>query len=338
MKAAVFKGVGIPLQIEQRPDPAPMPGEIVVRVGRVGVCGTDVHMTSGRGDTAGVDTVIGHEFAGEVVALGDGVTRIKLGDRVAPMPFYGCGKCAACFAGNPMRCPQVNLNCGGAFSQFARGGQNDCVLLPPEVSDEDGALIEPLSVGLAAVRRSGMQVGDRVLVLGAGPIGLSATYWARRLGASKLAVMANSARRGAIATAIGATHFIAQKDVPDAAAAVNDALGGPPDIVIEAVGLGGAIAAALNYVRPEGTIVGLGYWGEPDSFVPAFAMWKGVRIQFSMVYERRDFQHAADVMAAGDTTPRAMITSRVSLEGLPAKLESLRGASNDCKVIVNPWA
>jgi len=338
MKAAVFKGVGMPLVIEERPDPIPGPGEIIVQVGRVGVCGTDIHMTSGHGQQAPADTVIGHEFAGTVVALGKGVSRVKLGDRVAPMPFFGCGRCAACLAGNPIRCAEVNLAAGGAFSQYARGGQHDCVILPPELSDEDGALIEPLAVGLRGVRRAGLEVGSRVLVMGAGAIGLSAAFWARRLGASRLAVMANSARRAPMAKAMGADRFIAQKDVADVAAAVNDALGGAPDVVIEAVGIKGALAQAIDLVRMDGAVVSLGFLGEPDTIVPALAMWKGIRIQFSNVYERKDFQYAADVMAAGDLTPRRMITDTVSLDALPPKFEGLRGASPDVKVMVDPWA
>ncbi|UXJ50297.1 zinc-dependent alcohol dehydrogenase [Pseudomonas citronellolis] len=338
MKAAVFKGVGVPLAIEERPDPVPGPGEIIVRVGRVGVCGTDIHMTSGHGQQAQSDSVIGHEFAGEVVALGDGVSRIKLGDRVAPMPFFGCGRCSACLAGYPIRCPEVNLAAGGAFSQYARGGQNDCVILPPELSDEDGALIEPLAVGLHGVRQAKMDVGAKVLIMGAGAIGLSATFWAKRLGASRLAVTANSGRRAAIAKAMGADYFIPQKDVGDANAAIHDALGGPPDVVIEAVGMAGALGQAINFVKMDGTIVSLGFLGEPDTIVPAIAMWKGIRIQFSNVYERRDFQYVADVMAAGDHTPRQLITSTVSLDALPPKFESLRGASSDVKVMIDPWA
>lgn len=338
MKAAVFKGVGIPLAIEERPDPVPGPGEIVLRVGRVGVCGTDIHMTSGHGQQAPANSVIGHEFAGEVVAVGDGVSRIKIGDRVAPMPFFGCGRCAACLAGYPIRCPEVNLSFGGAFSQYARGGQHDCVILPPELEDEDGALIEPLAVGLRGVRKAGLEVGSRVLVMGAGAIGLSAAFWARRLGASRLVVMGNSARRAQMAVAMGADHFVAQKDVQDVGAAVNDALGGAPDVVIEAVGLPGALAQAIDLVRMDGTVAALGFLGEPDTIVPALAMWKGIRIQFSNVYERKDFQYVADVMAAGDRTPRQLITDTVGLDALPSKFESLRGASPDVKVMVDPWA
>ena len=99
MKAPIFKGVGKPLVIETLPDPTPGPGEIVIKVSRCGICGTDLHMTDGHAHTFPEGTVIGHEFAGEVVAVGAGVTRFKIGDAAAALPTVGCGHCANCLAG-----------------------------------------------------------------------------------------------------------------------------------------------------------------------------------------------------------------------------------------------
>jgi D-arabinose 1-dehydrogenase-like Zn-dependent alcohol dehydrogenase len=101
VQAAVFKGVGSPLRIETRPDPVPGTGEIVLRVGRCGVCGTDLSMTDGSGQTYELDSIIGHEFAGEVVALGASVSRFKAGDYATALPYIGCGRCATCLAGRP---------------------------------------------------------------------------------------------------------------------------------------------------------------------------------------------------------------------------------------------
>src|SRR5579859_5606620 len=98
MRAAVFRGAGRPLTVETVPDPAPGPGEAVIKVGRCGICGSDIHMTSGHGADYPASTILGHEYAGEVVALGKGVTGLKPGDRVTAMPATGCGQCAACLA------------------------------------------------------------------------------------------------------------------------------------------------------------------------------------------------------------------------------------------------
>ncbi|MBI4984227.1 MAG: alcohol dehydrogenase catalytic domain-containing protein [Rhodocyclales bacterium] len=338
MRAAVFKGAGRGLAIEERPDPIPGPGEVVIKVGRAGICGSDLHMTSGHGQQLPTDSIIGHEFAGEVVAVGVGVRRIRLGDRIAPMPFVGCGRCLACQQGRPHRCLQARIDVVGGFGEFSRAGENDCVVLPAELSDEEGALIEPLAVGLQGVRKAAMAVGSRVLVTGAGAIGLATAFWANRLGAGRVAMLANSSRRAEIARSMGAAAFVSLQATEDVTATVNEVLGGPPDVVFEAVGLPGAIRQAIDLVSPLGTVVSLGFCGGEDSFVPAIALWKEVRLLFSMCYDKQDFQHAADVMAAGDHRPRAMITDTISLAALPAKFETLRGASKDCKVMVAPWS
>ncbi len=339
MRAAIFKGAGSgpALVIENRPDPVPEADEVLIKVSRAGICGSDLHMTSEEGPQIGIDSIIGHEFAGEVIALGTGVEQIKLGDRVAPMAYVGCGHCAACLAGQPHHCPLGRFGVVHGFSEYSRVGVRDCVVLPTGVSDEEGALIEPLAVGLQGVRKAALPIGARVLVTGAGPIGLATAFWAQRLGASRVAVMAASARRSGIAKAMGATHFIARKEVADPAAAVQKALGGAPDVVFEAVGLPGAVAQAIDTVKSLGTVVSLGFCSVPDTFVPVIALVKEVRLLFSMCYDKQDFQYTAEVMAAGDHRPRAMITDTVSLDALPGKFESLRGASPDCKVMVAPW-
>lgn len=340
MKAAIFKTVGQPLTLEERPKPTPGPGQVLIKVGRVGICGTDLHMTSGHGEQYPADAIPGHEYAGEVIELGPDVTRLKIGDRIAPMPMVGCGKCAACLAGEPRWCDtQTMAGLGGAFCQYALSGERECAILPPGCSDEDGALIEPLSVGLHGVRMAEMPVGAKVLVLGAGAIGLAAAYWAKKLGAGRVVVTAYSERRGEIARNMGAHDFVAQKGLSDeeAGAAFNKALNGEPDIIIEAVGMAGVIAKAVNWVKMRGTIVSLGFLGEPDTFVPAIAMWKQVRIQFSMVYDLTDFQYVADSLAE-DHTPRAMITDTVSLNSLAEKFEGMRASNSmDCKVMIDPW-
>jgi len=332
----VFKGPGQGLVIEERPDPAADVGEVVIRVHRAGICGSDLHMTSGAGPQLASNSIIGHEFCGEVVAVGAGVAHVRPGDRVTPLPFIGCGHCIACHAGTPHRCPAARIDVVAGFCEYSRVGANDCVVLPPTVSDEEGALVEPLAVGLQAVRKAALTVGAGVLVIGAGPIGLATAFWARRLGASTVVVAANSARKGAIATAMGASHFVALQDAADPRRAMHDALGGLADVVFEAVGLPGTIDQAIGHVKPTGTVVVLGLCNGPDSFTPAVAVWKEVRLLFSMCYERTDFQYTVDVIANGDHRPRAMITDTIRLGALPQRFERLRNTSSDCKVMVDP--
>lgn len=335
MKAAIFEAVGKPLMVKDIPDPIPGPGEIVVSVGRCGICGTDLHMTEGHGYTYPPGTIPGHEFAGEVVAIGKGVESLKIGDRVASLPMTGCGTCRACAEGVPFFCANGMRGLPGAFAQYALATARESVKLPSSLSLADGALIEPLAVGLHGVALAQMSPGARVLVLGAGPIGLGTVFWARRLGAGNIAVSASSRRREQLALAMGADTFLDPQE--DLVAASMAALGGAPDVVFECVGLPGLIEQAVNSVRPRGTVTVLGCCSSPDTFTPAAALFKEVRLQFSNTYSVQQFEHVARVLDAGHVEPRLLITDTVSLSSLPETFEALRQRTTQCKVMVDPW-
>lgn len=335
MQAAVFKGVGLPLSIETRPDPVPGEGEIVLRVGYCGICGTDLGMTDGTSETFPIDSILGHEFSGEVVAIGAGVEHFRVGNRATALPFTGCGKCATCLAGRPNFCAQFRGMIGG-FAEFVATTARVAVKLPDSVSLADGALVEPLAVSLHGVALAHLVPGARVLVIGAGPIGLGAVFWARKLGAGTIAVTASSRRGEARSIDMGANTFVLPdkpEELPQAAAA---ALGGMPDVVIEAVGKKDLIAQAVNCVRPAGTVIVLGFCSVPDSFIPAIAVWKEVRLQFSMTYSIQEFENVARVLDSGAIEPRLMVTDRITLDALPGAFEAMRHRTHQCKVLVNP--
>lgn len=207
MRAAVFKQAGSPWAIENRPIPVPSSGEVLLKVGRCGVCGTDLNMTSGAGYDFPCDSVLGHEFAGEVVELGAGVTRLRVGDVVTALPASGCGKCDLCCGGLEVLCSKVKSFASG-FAQYALVAERSSVKLPQSLSLSDGALVEPLSVGLHGARLARMPQNARVLVLGAGAVGLAATFWARQLGAGRVVTASRSMRREDLAIAMGADRFV----------------------------------------------------------------------------------------------------------------------------------
>jgi len=336
MQAAVFKGVGLPLSIETRPDPVPGAREIVLRVGRCGICGTDLSMTDGSGQIYETDSIIGHEFAGEVVATGTAVSRFKAGDCATALPYTGCGQCATCLAGRPNFCAQFRGMAGG-FAEYVKAAERVAIKLPGSVSLADGALIEPLAVSLHGIALAQLVPGARVLVIGAGAIGLGAAFWARKMGAGAVAVTASSRRSESVAMQMGASVFVVPDTPHELPAAATAALGGAPDVVIEAVGKKDLIAQAVNCVRPAGTVVVLGFCSVPDSFVPAIAVWKEVKLQFSITYSIQEFEQVARVLDAGAVECRSMVTDTVSLEALPTTFESLRRRTNHCKVLVSPW-
>jgi 2-desacetyl-2-hydroxyethyl bacteriochlorophyllide A dehydrogenase len=335
MKAAIFEGAGKPLVLRSIDDPTADEGEVVIKVGRCGVCGTDLHMTSGHATDFPAGTILGHEYAGEIVEIGAGVTNFKIGDIITAMPCKGCGKCAACLAGAPLMCARMQGLVGG-FGEYLRAAATSAVKLPASLSLADGALVEPLCVGLHGVSLAQLVPGARVLVLGAGSVGLAAIFWARQLGAGKVAAASRAARRAGLALQLGADDFVQFGD--GEAERIADVLGGPPDVVLEAAGAVGMLNKAVELVRPNGLIVSMGFCTSPDPILPSLATWKQVRLAFSMGYTLQEFQFCTDILAAGHLEPRLMVTETVGLNALPEAFEALRAGSGQTKLHVNPWA
>ena len=333
MKAAVFKAVGQPLAIEHRPDPIPSQGEVVLRVGRCGICSSDLHMTSGHGVSFPVDTVLGHEYAGEVLEVGKGVTSLQAGDLITALPMTGCGACVSCLRGFPFGCSAMQPLMSG-YAEYARASARFAVKLPQSLSLADGALIEPLASSLHGVGMAAIKPDSRVVVLGVGTIGLGAIYWAKRAGAARIVAVGRSERHKELAMQMGATHFLVHTDALAQAAAAL--LGRPPEIVFECIGAPGALSMGIDVVAPHGTVIVLGMCTVADSMTPCFAGFKSIVMKFSAAYELRDFETAADALDGGAVEPRAMVTETISLDGLPEVFEQLRKTPRGCKVLVAP--
>jgi (R,R)-butanediol dehydrogenase / meso-butanediol dehydrogenase / diacetyl reductase len=327
MKAAVFHALHHPLSVEAVPDPKPAADELVIRVARCGICGSDLHMTEEPAFGVQPGTVLGHEFAGEIVELGRDISGHRIGDRVAVAPLRGCGKCPSCLAGEPAWCAQMLLQ-GGGYAEYAVATERQCLRLPATTASEDGALVEPLAVALHGVALSGLQPGARVLVMGAGPIGLGVAFWCRRLGATSVIVSDVSELPAALAYQVGATAFVTV-----GMEAINRE---SPDIVFECVGRPGIIAKAIEHVRPRGTIVMLGLCTGEDSFVPFRAVSKEVRLISSAFFTMREYQAALDVLDGGKVAAKALVTDTVALSAMPAAFEALRRRTAQCKVMVRP--
>jgi len=333
MKAAVFHALHQPLTVESVADPKPAADEVLIRVGRCGICGSDLHMTEEPAFGIAAGAVLGHEFAGEIVELGKDTSGLKVGDRVAVAPLRGCGACPACAAGEPAWCQKFTLQ-GGGYADYVVAAGRQCLKLPASTSVADGALVEPLAVALHGVALSGLTPGQRVLVMGAGPIGLGVAFWARRRGAARVAVCDLADLQADLAHTLGATAFVTVKG--DAKARVEAALGGAPDIVFECVGRPGAIAQALDYVRPRGTIMMMGLCTALDSFIPFAAVSKEARILTSAFFTMGEYQAALDMLDGGQAPPHAMISDTVALSDMPKAFEGLKKRTTQCKVMVEP--
>lgn len=332
MKAAYYPGQGKPVAIEDLPDPEPGPGEVLIRVHRCGICGTDLSMTKGEMWDYGAGQ-FGHEYSGEIVALGKGVEGLRLGQNLSVLPSGACGHCEGCRGGNHILCRNAPSFMHG-FAEYARVATNVAVPLPATLSTADGALVEPLAVSLYGVRQSRLDAGDTVLVLGGGTVALYAIYWARRLGARRIVAMSRSDRRRDLCLLMGADAFINYGD--NEVGEVIEALGGSPDIVYECVGSEGMLSKAVMHARLYGKIVSLGFCTHADPVMPAMASFKCVSMQFLVGYTMRDFLYIADQMDKGHCDPKAIITNDIPLVDMPAMFDALRGPNNETKVHVHP--
>jgi len=334
MKAAIYKESGKPFVLETVSDPAPGAGEVIIKVCRCGICGSDIHMTSGTPFDFPTGGALGHEYAGEVVEVGAGVKNLRVGDRVTAVPRLGCGNCPACDKGLVFYCPTARSMMGG-FGEYTRIAERSALVLPESLTFADGALVEPLACGSRALQHSGAGPGSRVLVIGAGAMGLAVTWWSRMLGVENIVVTASSERRRQLALDMGAGDFLVAGD--DLLARATESLGGPVDLVFECAGADGTLAQAIGLVKQGGTVVVLGACTHNIQFMPVIALGKEVRIQYSLAYAESDFQRTLKALASGAVEPRAMVQDTISLDALPQRLEAMRRPHAECKVMVNPW-
>lgn len=326
MRAAVLTDTH-GFEVAEVPDPSPGPGELVLRVDACGICGSDIkmrhHMPSGL--------VMGHEFAGEIVACGSDSGPWREGQQVASLPIIGCGVCAPCRAGEPAHCVQADLvgvgGSSGAYAEFVRVSARETFALPEGFDPAMGALTEPLAVGLHAVARAQLTPGTRVLVVGGGPVGLAVTVWARQFGAGDLVVSDPSPERREAAGRFGATSVVDP---------TNGDIGTGYDVVFECVGIPGMVDVAVGAAGLHGRVVIAGVCTYPDPFTPISAVLKEITMDFVVYYTRPEFAYVVDAFGHGVIDPEPFVTDRIGLDGVDAAFRELDGSRSQCKILVLP--
>jgi 2-desacetyl-2-hydroxyethyl bacteriochlorophyllide A dehydrogenase len=311
MKAAVFNTPGEPLQIQEVDKPSIAPDEMLVKVSRCGICGTDIHASRQGAFMAPPNTIFGHEFSGEIVEIGDKLAggNFNLGDRVTSLPFIG----------------DKTIGLGavtGAYSEFVKVGYDLVVKLPDELDDQNGALVEPLSVS-----------GKSVLIIGAGPIGLTCAIWCKFFGARHIVISERTPARIDMARQFGFEHFVDPEQ--DIGAAFIELTGGGPEVQFECVGAVGLMQECVARAPKRGLIMGIGVCDNPDTIVPLMAFGKELRIQWAVGYDKEDFEFTIEMMVAGRVNATAMVTDVVKLDEVPTIFEALRQPTNQCKVIID---
>jgi threonine dehydrogenase-like Zn-dependent dehydrogenase len=337
MRAAVTEGVGA-MSVQERPEPAaPGPGEVIVRPEAVGICGSDFHFFAGElSEAAGgsqFPRVQGHEVAGTITALGPGCrAELKLDQRVALWPLRACGRCYPCSVGRPNTCDNfqlIGIHVDGGLQERLSTAQEQVYPVRSE-NPAVAAMAEPMSIGVRAAIRARIAPGEKVVVLGAGPIGQCVSLAAQERGA-ELLVIDPQARRLGMSRELGA-QTLAWTEAGEVVAFARDWAGpGGPPVVVDATGAPAAVRAMVDIVASAGRAVQVGMSGEEVSLRIGSLTEKELDLLGVSCCGADEFGHAVELVERNDAMIARMISQEFPLEQAP---EALRFAmSNPTEVM-----
>jgi L-iditol 2-dehydrogenase len=320
MRASVMTGVRT-LEIEDRPVPTPGAHQVLVEVAAVGVCGSDVHYyRHGRIGDFVVDApmILGHELSGRIAAVGEGVDPRRVGQRVAVEPQHPCRRCKQCKAGRYNLCPHMEFFAtppiDGAFCRYVLTDDDMAYAVPDSMSDDAAALLEPLSVAIATMRKAHVAPGTSILIAGAGPIGVLCAQAARAFGASRIVVTDLLPSRREKALAFGATEVLDP-------AAVDVTTIEPVDAFVDATGVPAAVVSGIKAVGPAGYVVLVGMGA--DEYALPVSHIANLEINVTGVFRYTDTWPAAiHLVASGAIDLDGMVTGRYDLEHVGEALDS----------------
>ena len=313
MQAALFRSIGnIEIAtVERTPPPA---GYAVVQVKQAGICGSDLHSYFGNWNQSHT-FAHGHETCGVVTAVGEGVTNVQPGDRVVIECFSHCGECLYCRAGHYNHCLQrkgVSHEQHGGFAEYTTAHASGLFKIPDTMSDEEGALVEPLAVGVRALAQAQATHQDRVLVIGGGTIGLMCLAVAKAIGVKETIITVKYEQQAQMARDLGADHIVDVRttDVKTVVDELTDKLG--MDVVVETVGGAANFNEALNTIRKRGRIVLVAGYHKPLEVDLARLVWWEPVVTGSNCYGisglQTDFAVAIDLIASGKVDVTRIVT------------------------------
>lgn len=325
------------------PEPRALPGEAVVRVHACGICGSDLSIVSGTHPRAKAPLIIGHEFAGEVTQLPDGLVQpdgaeVQVGDRVSLFPLLTCGKCFACRNGFSHVCNTLRLvgfDQDGGMAEYARVPVNSLVKIPEGLDWEGAALIEPVAVCVHAFRRANVHCKQRAIVLGAGPIGLLMAMVLQAEGLYRIMITDVNSFRLAIAKSLG-LDAINPAETSLRERVLEATNGEGADVVFEAAGTQATADQMCQIVRPRATIVNVSVFKTPPSLDMRTVNFLELTIVGSRVYERSDFARAIEIVRLPG--PRRIITHRFPVDRVSDAFDILARGADACKILIIPTA
>lgn len=327
-------------EIKDIDEPKSTNGSVVIDVKRCGICGSDIHYWV-EGEPRGL--VMGHEYCGKVVDPGSRVD-LKVGDRVTALPISPCGHCRACVSGNPQYCPEtwtyatgLSLTNPGALASKMAIRPDMVIKVPDEISDEEVAMVEPTAVGLHAVHLADIKVGDKVLVIGAGIIGLISGVLARMEGASYVAFSEANNARGEKAVRLGVADCCYDAKDTNMVSKMKEDTDGGFDVVIECCGNSPAVSSAIMAVRPGGTVILVGVSLGTVTVPTVVAVMSELTLKGSIAYTKEEFETCINLMATKRLDTKIFIDGIVGLDGVQAAYEKLTSGVDDAvKILVDP--
>ena len=334
------------IELVEFAEPEPETGKAVVQIEYCGICGTDLHAFHDGGPYN--PAICGHEWSGTISALGSGVEGVREGDRVGIGVAPACGHCAECRAGDAAHCRGTLMGMLGIgplappHGGFAPAIAIDATRLypvHPNLSDVESAMLEPATVAVHALRRTPLRLGDAVVVLGAGPIGLLVLQCARAAGAGCAVVVEPEPNRARIAAELGATAVIDPRS-EDVEARIKEECGPlGADVVFECAGIPTTIDQSVSLVRRGGVVSLVGLATVPAEIAPGSWLAREVRLVASLGYLHEEFDFAMQLVADGRLKLEPLHSGTVGLAGLePAFRQLLSGEDGAVKILVDPRA
>lgn len=344
MKAAALKGSRT-MEVIDLPDAEPGPGMVKVRVAFCGICGSDMHEYEADSPPRALgfmQPVMGHEFSGEVVAVGDDVTDIQRGQHAVGNPGAGCGACRYCGIGRENLCRGgggggMGYTIAGAYADYVTMPARSVAVLPEGADLRACALTEPLAVARHSLIQGGYRPDELLVVAGAGPIGLLTVIAARQMGGMRIIVSEPLPGRRAKAEQVGASHVVEPAQLIETAYKLSD--GNGADISVDASGLPVGIASCVDATARGGRIVLAGVGDQPYSLDILRSIINEYTYIGVLGYTRAEFAETAMMIARGDVDVTPVISEVVAVEGTPDAFARLsEGRDGLCKILVSPDA
>ena len=329
MKSIIYSGAQ-DVRVEEKSLPEIAPGEVLIKVAYVGVCGSDMNIYQGVHPRAKAPLVMGHEFSGTIVA---GHPTLPKGTPVTVYPLLSCGHCEPCLNGYAHVCNTLKLigiDCDGAMAEYVKVPADKVMELPKTLSLKLGAFLEPLAVGVHAVRRSGYRPGDRAVVFGAGPIGLCVASCLKYFGAQVIVVEANPYRLG-VAKKLGCTTIdAANESVSDKVREYTSGINA--DFAFDCAAHPSVQTHLMDVLKVQGTAVIVGSYKKPPEVDLLKVEFKELSMIGIRVYERRDFEIATEMLQSGAIDFDLML-SESSPDQAPEVFQGLLKGGNTIKML-----